>query len=110
MTVQSMNPAGGPGPARARSRLRLCRTRTARCDADFLDGLVDAELELVRRLPTHLRVRPVEMLAVLAMLAQDYRHYAWGWINRRELRHCAQRAVHNLDAMRCQLTALDLTR
>lgn len=105
MTVQLMSPAGGSRPAGTRSRLRLRRTRTARWDADFLDGLVDTELELVRRLPAHLRARPVEMLAVLAMLAQDYRHYAQGWINRRELGHRAQRAVHNLAELRRQLTA-----
>lgn len=107
MTVQWTNPAGWPRLVWTRARLsRLRRTRTARWDADFLDGLVDTELELVRRLPMHLRARPVEMLAVMAMLAQDYRHYAQGWINRRELRHRAQRAVDSLDAMRSrQLTA-----
>jgi hypothetical protein len=41
----------------------------------------------------------------MAMLAQDYRHYAQGWINRRELRHRAQRAVEDLDTMRHQLAA-----
>jgi len=111
MAVQSMNPAVRSQPVHTRSPLGwLRRTRTARWDADFLDGLVDTELAYVRRLPVHLRARPVEMLAVMAMLAQDYRHYAQGWISRRELRHRAQRAVGDLDAMRRQLTPPELTR
>ena len=107
MTVQSTKPAGRFRSVRNRSRPlgRLRRTGAARWDADFLDGLVDTELEFVRRLPVHLRARPVELLAVLVMLAQDYRYYAQGRINRRELRHRAQRAVDDLDAMRRRLTA-----
>ena len=107
MTVQSTTPAGRFRSVRTRSRPLgwLRRTGAARWDADFLNGLVDTELEFVRRLPVHLRARPVEVLAVMAMLAQDYRHYAQGWINRRELRHRAQRAVEDLDTMRHQLAA-----
>jgi hypothetical protein len=37
---------------------------------------------------------------VLVMLAQDYRYYAQGWINRRELRHRAERALTDLDVLR----------
>ena len=72
MTVQSTKPAGRFRSVRNRSRPlgRLRRTGAARWDADFLDGLVDTELEFVRRLPVHLRARPVELLAVLVMLAQ----------------------------------------
>ncbi len=106
MTVQSTNPVVRSQPVRTRCPLGwLRRTSAARGDADFLDGLVDAELEFVRLLPVHLRARPVEMLAVMAVLAQDHRHYAQGWINRRELRRRAQRAVRDLDVMRRQLTA-----
>ncbi|MGH4017434.1 MAG: hypothetical protein ACRDSL_26630 [Pseudonocardiaceae bacterium] len=76
------------------------RGRTARLEADFLDRLVDAELEFIRRLPVHLRSRPAEALAVLVMLAQDHRHYAQGWISRRALRRRAERAVADLDALR----------
>ena len=43
-------------------------------------------------------------------IRDSYRHYAQGWISRRELRHRAQRAVGDLDAMRRQLTPPELTR
>ena len=76
------------------------RGRTAQLEADFLDRLVDAELEFVRRLPVHLRGKPAEALAVLAMLATDHRHYAQGWITRRQLRHRVVQALADLDALR----------
>lgn len=76
------------------------RGRTARREADFLDDLVDAQLEFVRRLPVHVRVKPAEALAVLVMLAQDHRHYAQGWISRRTLRRRAEQAVTELDRLR----------
>jgi hypothetical protein len=76
------------------------RSRTAQLEADFLDRLVDAELEFVRRLPVHLRSKPAEALAVLAMLAADHRHYAQGWISRRELRRRVEQALADLDALR----------
>ncbi|HEX2262560.1 MAG TPA: hypothetical protein VHH52_02195 [Pseudonocardiaceae bacterium] len=94
-------PAQRAEPLRARNRLRLLRrSRTARLEADFLDRLVDAELEFLRQLPAPLRDGPAEALAVLVMLAQDYRYYALGWINRRELRHRAERALTDLDVLR----------
>ncbi|MGH3933101.1 MAG: hypothetical protein ACRDTF_24360 [Pseudonocardiaceae bacterium] len=76
------------------------RGRAAWVEADFLDRLVDAELEFVRRLPAHLRAKPAEALAVLVMLAQDHRYYALGWISRRALRRRAERAVTDLDSLR----------
>jgi hypothetical protein len=88
-------------PRRARSHLGIVRrSRTALLEADFLDRLVDAELEFIRRLPVHVRSKPAEALAVLVMLAQDHRHYAQGWISRRRLRHRVQRAVADLDTLR----------
>ncbi|MGH3912985.1 MAG: hypothetical protein ACRDTC_06195 [Pseudonocardiaceae bacterium] len=80
------------------------RGRTARREADFLDALVDAQLEFVRRLPVHVRARPAEALAVLVMLAQDHRHYAQGWISRRALRRRAVQAVSDLDRLRETMT------
>ncbi|MGI9062641.1 MAG: hypothetical protein ACR2FQ_02295 [Pseudonocardiaceae bacterium] len=85
---------------------RLRRTATARWDADVLDGLVDAELGFVRGLPVHLRSCPAEVLALMVMLAQDHRHYAQGWITRRELRRRAQCALDDMDAVRAQLAPL----
>jgi len=94
------------GTPRARSRLGYRRrSRTARLEADFLDRLVDAELEFIRRLPVHLRGKPAEALAVLVMLAQDHRHYAQGWISRRELRRRAEGAVTDLDGLVGRLAA-----
>ncbi|MDQ4093880.1 MAG: hypothetical protein M3143_10915 [Actinomycetota bacterium] len=88
-------------PLRARNRFSLlCRGRTARREADFLDRLVDAELEFLRQLPAPLRDGPADALTVLVMLAQDYRYYAQGWINRRELRHRTERALTDLDVLR----------
>ncbi len=111
VTLQSMDRTVRTRSARSRSRFGwFRRTATARWDADFLDGLVDTELEFVRRLPVHLRARPAEVLAVLVMLAQDHRHFAQGWISRRELRRRAQHALDELDAVRAQLAPLGLTR
>jgi hypothetical protein len=78
----------------------LRRSRTAQLEAEFLDRLVDAELEFIRRLPVHLRSKPAEALAVLVMLAQSHRHYAQGWISRRELRGRAESSITALDVLR----------
>lgn len=95
---------------RPRTRFRwLRRSATAQWDAAFLDGVVDAELEFIRRLPPQLRGRPAEVLAVMVMLAQDHRCYAKGWITRRELRRRSQHALDDLDALRAQLAPLGLT-
>jgi hypothetical protein len=78
---------------------RWRRHRAMTREADFLDGVVDAQLECIRQLPMHLRDELVEALAVLAMLAQDHRLYGRGWISRRELRHRTDRALANLDVL-----------
>jgi len=111
MTLQS--PARGERipPGRSHSRFGwLRRTRSARRGTDVLDELVDTELEFIRRLPAHLRTRPAEVLAVLVLLAQDHRHYAQGWISRRELRRRARVALDDLDTTRTRLAPLGLTR
>lgn len=68
-------------------------------DADFLDGVVDAQLELIRQLPLDQRDELAEALAVLVTLAQDHRYYLRHWISRRELRHRIDRALVTLDAL-----------
>lgn len=68
-------------------------------EADFLDGLVDAQLDLITVLPMHRRDELAEALGVLVMLAQDHRHCAQGWITRRELRRRIGRALAGLDAL-----------
>jgi hypothetical protein len=79
-------------------RFRWGRRAAAR-EADFLDGLVDAQLKFLRRLPMHQRGGLAEALAVLVMLAQDHRYCAQGWISRRELRRRAGRALAGLDVL-----------
>jgi hypothetical protein len=78
----------------------LRRRRMARLEADFLDRLVDAELEFMNRLPVNVRGGPTDALAILVMLAQDYRHYAQGWISRHELTHRTERALTELAVLR----------
>lgn len=68
-------------------------------EAEFLDSVVDAQLEFIRQLPMHQRDELAEALAVLVMLAQYHRHYGLGWISRRELRHHTEHALARLDAL-----------
>jgi hypothetical protein len=89
------------GPLRAWHRLGwLRRGHSARLEADYLDDLVNTELEFIRQLPHQQRSRPTEALALLAMLAQDHRYYGRGWISRRELRHRVERTLTDLDTLR----------
>ncbi|MGH4012239.1 MAG: hypothetical protein ACRDTH_29440 [Pseudonocardiaceae bacterium] len=96
--------SGIPGhqavPRRAWSRFESLRRRSGRREADYLDDLVNTELEFVRQLPEQQRTRPAEALALLAMLAQYHRHYGRGWISRRELRHRVECTLTELDALR----------
>ncbi|MGH3886184.1 MAG: hypothetical protein ACRDSZ_06375 [Pseudonocardiaceae bacterium] len=85
---------------RAWNGLAVLRRRIGRREADYLDDLVNTELEFIRQLPEQQRSRPVEALALLAMLAQDHRHYGRGWISRRELRQRVERTLTDLDAIR----------
>jgi hypothetical protein len=81
------------------ARLLLARSlRQAAATAELLDRIVDRDLVLVRALPVHQRGRPVEKLAALVMLAQAYRHYAAGWISRRELRRRSRATFDQLTA------------
>ncbi|MGH3918308.1 MAG: hypothetical protein ACRDSG_04605 [Pseudonocardiaceae bacterium] len=87
-------------PRRAWSLFESLRRRSGRREADYLDHLVDTELEFIRQLPEQQRGRPAEALALLAMLAEEHRYYGRGWISRRELRHRVERTLTDLDAMR----------
>ncbi len=78
----------------------LRRRRAGKHEADYLDGLVNGELEFIRQLPEQQRSAPAEALALLAMLAQDHRYYGRGWISRRELRRRVDRTLTDLDALR----------
>jgi hypothetical protein len=84
---------------RAWSRFRWRYRRVMDREADFLDGVVDAQLEYIRTLPMHQRDELARALAVLVTLAQDHRHCAQGWISRRELRHRVAHSLSSLDAL-----------
>ena len=75
------------------------RRRAVAREADYLDGLVNAQLDFIGQLPMHRREELAQALAVLVMLAQDHRYRARGWISRRELRHRIGRALAGLDAL-----------
>jgi hypothetical protein len=86
-------------PPRAWNRFQRWHRRSLEREADYLDGVVDAQLEFIRTLPMYQRDRLAAALAVLVILAQDHRRCAQGWINRRELRHRAEHALGGLDAL-----------
>jgi hypothetical protein len=73
--------------ARRTSRVHVGRRRARRAldSARVIDEVVNGQLALVARLPEDSRRRASDFLAELVMLAQAYRHYAAGWIDRREL-------------------------
>ncbi|HEX5119084.1 MAG TPA: hypothetical protein VGG05_28600 [Pseudonocardiaceae bacterium] len=89
------------------------RARKALHAAGMLDEIVDSQLPLLAGLPEASRRRSAGYLAELVMLAQDYRHYANGWINRGELERRSHHAVRRLDGFRhrhpstAQFTELD---
>ena len=68
-------------------------------EADFLNSVVDSQLEFIRQLPMHQRDELAEALALLVMLAQDHRYYGLGWISRRELRRRTDRTLASLDVL-----------
>lgn len=72
-------------PVLSRGRFGPTRPQAARA-AEALTRIVDRDLELVRAMPAHRRHRQTDRLAAIVLLAQAYRHFANGWIGRRELR------------------------
>jgi hypothetical protein len=95
------------GPGRGRRARRALRA------AGMLDEIVDSQLPLLAGLPEASRRRSAGYLAELVMLAQDYRHYANGWIGRTELEQRSHRTMRRLDGLRyrhpstAQFTELD---
>jgi hypothetical protein len=73
-------------------RLGPSRHQAARV-AEALDHIVERDLELLRAIPVERRAAHVDRLAAIVLLAQAYRHFARGWINRRELRRRARAAL-----------------
>jgi hypothetical protein len=84
-------------PSRRTSCRRWFRFGTSRPQAarvaEALDRIVERDLELLRALPLDRRGAHADRLAAIVMLAQAYRYFARGWINRRELRRRAQAAL-----------------
>ncbi|GAB3674535.1 hypothetical protein [Saccharopolyspora tripterygii] len=81
-----------PGEQVPRSR----RDR-ALASARLLDEIVDDHLQSMRQLPPDVREPYADHLAELVMVAQAYRHYAAGWISRRELQRRARAALRRMD-------------
>lgn len=104
MAVQVRNRIGRALIAPRRRSRMACET------AAVLDRVIEAELEFLRRVPVQLRAQPAEVLAVLVMLAQDYRYYARGWIGRRELRRRSERALADLGSLRDRFDVMDVPR
>ena len=78
------------------------RARRALDSARVLDEVVANQLALVSRLPEDGRRRAADFLAELVMLAQAYRHYAAGWIGRRELERRGMDTMRTLAAIRAR--------
>lgn len=74
--------------------------RKALDSAKVLDDVVESQLALLARLPEEGRQRAADHLAELVLLAQAYRHYAKGWIPRRELDRRARAAADRLVLIR----------
>lgn len=75
------------------------RSRRARAlaSARVLDEIVDGHLQSMRQLPPEFREPYADHLAELVLVAQAYRHYAAGWISRRELHRRARAALRRMD-------------
>jgi hypothetical protein len=76
------------------------RAKRALDSARVIDEVVNNQLMLVSRLPEDGRRRAADFLAELVMLAQSYRHYASGWINRKELERRAMQTMGRLSELR----------
>lgn len=85
----------GLAPLLTRGRFGPNRQQAART-AVALSRIVDRNLELVRGLPLDRRGYHVDRLAAIVLLAQAYRHFANGWIGRRELRRRIQAQLDEL--------------
>jgi hypothetical protein len=66
----------------------------------MMDEIVDSQLSLISGLPEATRRRSAAYLAELVMLAQAYRHYAAGWLDRRELERRSQLTMRRLNNFR----------
>ncbi|MEU5691060.1 hypothetical protein [Actinosynnema sp. NPDC020468] len=81
------------------------RRRRALKSARMLDEVVDTQLPLLASFDEPRRRRSADYLAELVKLAQDYRYYANGWIDSRELDRRGRVTMATLTRMREDPTA-----
>ncbi|KAA2263718.1 hypothetical protein F0L68_09530 [Solihabitans fulvus] len=84
----------------ARLGLRRWRARRALRSAQLLDEVVDTQLPLLVGFSEERRRRSADYLAELVELAQNYRYYAAGWIDGRELDRRGQATMDKLTRLR----------
>ncbi|WP_367133788.1 hypothetical protein [Saccharothrix sp. HUAS TT1] len=80
--------------------LRRRRARRALRAAHVLDRVVDTQLPLLAAFDEQRRRRSADYLAELVKLAQDYRCFANGWIDAKELERRGQDTVAELTRLR----------
>lgn len=88
-----------------RMGMRRWRARRALRSARLLDEVVDTQLPLLAAFSEERRRRSADYLAELVKLAQDYRYFANGWIDGRELDRRGQIAIEQLSRLREDPTA-----
>ncbi|MEU4801447.1 hypothetical protein [Actinosynnema sp. NPDC023587] len=84
---------------------RRRRTKRALEAARMLDEVVDTQLPLLASFDEERRRRSADYLAELVALAQDYRYFAQGWIDAKELDRRGHRTVAALGRLREDPTA-----
>ncbi|PSL55387.1 hypothetical protein B0I31_105349 [Saccharothrix carnea] len=82
--------------------LPVVRRRRARRAARMLDEVVDTQLPFLASFDEQRRRRSANYLAELVKLAHDYRCFANGWIDAKELERRGQDAMAALDRLRAE--------
>ncbi|MBB5958750.1 hypothetical protein FHS29_005359 [Saccharothrix tamanrassetensis] len=88
---------------------RRWRTKRALKAARMLDEVVDTQLPLLASFDEDRRRRSADYLAELVKLAQDYRYFAHGWIDAKELDRRGHQAMAKLNKLREDPTARLIT-
>ncbi|MEV0677030.1 hypothetical protein AB0I60_10950 [Actinosynnema sp. NPDC050436] len=88
---------------------RRRRAKRALEAARMLDEVVDTQLPLLASFDEDRRRRSADYLAELVVLAQDYRYFAHGWIDAKELDRRGHRAMATLSRLREDPTARLIT-
>ncbi|TQM81911.1 hypothetical protein FHX81_4298 [Saccharothrix saharensis] len=89
--------------------LRRRRARRALRAARMLDEVVDTQLPFLAQFDQQRRERSANYLAELVKLAQDYRYFANGWIDAKELERRGQDAMAALNRLREDTSARPVT-